>query len=1379
MTIPESAGAHKKNNLISVAELARLLQDAEPDSPVKLIDASWYAPADDAEEEGPETSPLHDYMKERIPGAVFFDHDQISDFNSPLPQATPTAQRFATCVGELGVSRTDRVVVYEGSAGYESAPRAWFLFKLYGHPDVKVLEGGLPAWLEEGYEVERGQPSAPPKPAVYEGAAEEPGMQIDVSQVVDNLRLQRVQVVDCRRPSFFSGEKKESLFNVVNEGRVKYGDHREGHVPGAKNVPFEGLVQQQRRKSMSSNNLSALGPSGSGTNLTALGRQSGSGTNLAALGRQSARILLPAASMEETFRRAQVDPRQSMAVVCATGRTSAAMLLSLRNIGADARLVKDGMAAWSTARGKSLPMVRAQPSAPTTERPTGEGSDEEKSEEGEPREADGVKRVILWAVTRSRSTAFERAVSMRRDAVAMHELLTEPYLLEYNSDNYVKVKAGQEREHVQTSSVGYQAVQEVMLADYSLQGRPFFFSKELACYFHPEAISDEWLLQFKHVLLVRDPQASLASFYRVSETDAPTTYYDPSEAGFKECFAIFQRVTSLGGDVLVLDADEELMADPEATLRHFCTFAEVDFDPAMLSWTPQELPDWRKFRGWHDDVCASSGFAPVSRSPKELPPEVTFAAAGCAPYYTAVRWQTNKHSEQWPALAQIGAAEASVLCVAGPSDLLPKLLAARLAEAHISSYVLDPMELGSARQQFGFIFDTPIAVVCAAEIAPQVAKELQPYRLRGEICVLRLIVIATTPAAELAPQLAHLGMPHTVVSTAELLVEPAIHRRPPATAADTLPPPPTGRDALAALAALLVNDLAEARTKTTGALEEYIATKSVRPEPLRSWRSLFREALAAAPSAAAVVDEDMSLSMRDLHERASLVARVLRERGCAGGTVCIYMERNAACCVVAIGALMVRTKFVDVAAWNKPNDLVRILGVVKPDLVVTSRALTANLETARAEVDVPPPLVVEDLPSPGGAPPLEPLADDPEDDPARSAFSVLTSGSTSVSKIVLCPQAALTDAMPYFREALQPGDRVGLFWIYYYFLCPLLFGCTTVIIPDRAFLDPKLFLDCVKRQRLAAVYITPSILELCVKNASVEAFADAFASVRCIWLTGEKLRDETREAVRERAPHVKVQNVYSTNESGDLAIAHSGGGSIELLPYIQPKVLNSAGNIVPRGAVGTLHVLADACFNGYLATGGSVVRQRHEYYNTGDLVRWLGGGRIAFVARQKGAHIKVRGYKVFPDLIEGVLGSHPSVGYVWVAGIGSTDENTQLEAAIHLKPGAPEIEDEAGLRDWLQKRLPHYMIPLRFHRLAEPPISMAGKAKGNATLRFAELPPLCTPKDDVETLTPHLETIASIWRKALQLPLPGLHVRAQPRPPRSPFPPPSSPLHAL
>lgn len=153
--IEDVGSEHKRANLISPSQLAALLNEAPSERGIKIIDASWYSPSDDGAVDGEGTA-LQDYLRERIPGALFFDHDQVADFNSPLPQATPSADRFAACVGKLGISREDRVVVYESCVGFESAPRAWFLFKLYGHADVKVLEGGLPAWASEGYSIERG-----------------------------------------------------------------------------------------------------------------------------------------------------------------------------------------------------------------------------------------------------------------------------------------------------------------------------------------------------------------------------------------------------------------------------------------------------------------------------------------------------------------------------------------------------------------------------------------------------------------------------------------------------------------------------------------------------------------------------------------------------------------------------------------------------------------------------------------------------------------------------------------------------------------------------------------------------------------------------------------------------------------------------------------------------------------------------------------------------------------------------------------------------------------------------------------------------------------------------------------------------------------------
>ncbi|HEY0265762.1 MAG TPA: rhodanese-like domain-containing protein, partial [Rhizomicrobium sp.] len=115
---------------------------------VKLVDASWYMPAEkrDARTE---------FEAAHIPGSVFFDIDAISDPGTDLPHMLPSPEAFARAVGALGVGRDDTVVAYDGS-GIFSAPRAWWMFKAMGHADVKVLDGGFPKWRREGRAVESG-----------------------------------------------------------------------------------------------------------------------------------------------------------------------------------------------------------------------------------------------------------------------------------------------------------------------------------------------------------------------------------------------------------------------------------------------------------------------------------------------------------------------------------------------------------------------------------------------------------------------------------------------------------------------------------------------------------------------------------------------------------------------------------------------------------------------------------------------------------------------------------------------------------------------------------------------------------------------------------------------------------------------------------------------------------------------------------------------------------------------------------------------------------------------------------------------------------------------------------------------------------------------
>src|SRR5215475_14913929 len=137
--------------LVSTNWLAEHLE--APD--VRVADASWYLPqaGRDAKTE---------YRSAHIPGAVFFDIDDLSDETSNLPHMLPSPAKFASRMRKLGLGDGHFIVVYD-SAGIYSSPRAWWMLRAMGHGDVAVLDGGLPKWRREGRPVEDMLPQPRPR----------------------------------------------------------------------------------------------------------------------------------------------------------------------------------------------------------------------------------------------------------------------------------------------------------------------------------------------------------------------------------------------------------------------------------------------------------------------------------------------------------------------------------------------------------------------------------------------------------------------------------------------------------------------------------------------------------------------------------------------------------------------------------------------------------------------------------------------------------------------------------------------------------------------------------------------------------------------------------------------------------------------------------------------------------------------------------------------------------------------------------------------------------------------------------------------------------------------------------------------------------------
>jgi thiosulfate/3-mercaptopyruvate sulfurtransferase len=202
--------------LVSTEWLAAHLKD--PD--LRILDASWYMPAEARDGQA-------EFDKAHIPGARFFDIDDVSDNRSDLPHMAPPVEKFMSRLRAMGVGDGHQVVVYDG-AGIFSAARVWWLFKLMGQDNVAVLDGGLPKWQAEGRPVDDLPPVIRDR---HMTVRRRPEMVKDVTQVSSAAKLGDYVIVDARAPERFRGEVPEP-----REGL------RSGHIPGSRNVFFKSLL---------------------------------------------------------------------------------------------------------------------------------------------------------------------------------------------------------------------------------------------------------------------------------------------------------------------------------------------------------------------------------------------------------------------------------------------------------------------------------------------------------------------------------------------------------------------------------------------------------------------------------------------------------------------------------------------------------------------------------------------------------------------------------------------------------------------------------------------------------------------------------------------------------------------------------------------------------------------------------------------------------------------------------------------------------------------------------------------------------------------------------------------------------------------------------
>ena len=208
-------------NLVSPEWLAKAL-DAPAELRPSVLDASFYLP-----NEAKDAHAL--FEAAHIPGAQFFDIDRISDPATPLPHMLPAPEFFAQAAAALGISNARPIVVYD-QRGIFSSARVWWMFRVFGHDNVAVLDGGLPQWIATGGKTATG--AAPPAISGNFTATYRPQMVRHIGDITRNLSSNAATVLDARPAGRFDGSIPEPRPGM-----------KSGHIPGAKSLPFGELLR--------------------------------------------------------------------------------------------------------------------------------------------------------------------------------------------------------------------------------------------------------------------------------------------------------------------------------------------------------------------------------------------------------------------------------------------------------------------------------------------------------------------------------------------------------------------------------------------------------------------------------------------------------------------------------------------------------------------------------------------------------------------------------------------------------------------------------------------------------------------------------------------------------------------------------------------------------------------------------------------------------------------------------------------------------------------------------------------------------------------------------------------------------------------------------
>ncbi len=257
-------------------------------SDISIVDASFYLPA-------AQRNPSAEFTACHIPGAVFFDINDIADSKTDLPHMLPSPEKFSSRMRSLGIGSESHVICYDTSGGPMAAMRAWWTFMVFGHDRVSDMSGGQPKWQAEKNSTEAGEPSITEK---HFFAKLDPSLVLNIDQMLANVESKEVQMVDARSAGRYDGSEAEPRAGM-----------RSGHIPGAVNLPFQKLLDMDNFM-----------------------------------------VMRPANEIAGVIANAGIDPDKPLVSSCGSGVTAAPLVLALYLLGHTRAAIYDG--SWTEWGGR-------------------------------------------------------------------------------------------------------------------------------------------------------------------------------------------------------------------------------------------------------------------------------------------------------------------------------------------------------------------------------------------------------------------------------------------------------------------------------------------------------------------------------------------------------------------------------------------------------------------------------------------------------------------------------------------------------------------------------------------------------------------------------------------------------------------------------------------------------------------------------------------------------------------------------------------------------------------------------------------------------------------------------------------------------------------